>query len=219
MTEAAVARYPAPPLIRATDVTAKVVLGWLLVSALIDPDLANLRDKAAEARAVAYPLLAFTVPAIWLLWWKERASFPWLADLMVTVTCFSDILGNRMDLYDTVVWFDDWMHFANTGLLAGAVILLTLHRSTPLIRVLERSLAVGATAAIGWELAEYLAFIRGGTEREFAYTDTLGDLALGTLGAVFAAVVIHALWRQGQLMAAAPQLDRGNDRPASAIPG
>jgi hypothetical protein len=214
MTEAVVARYPTPQLTRAADVTAKVVLVWMLVSALIDPDLANLRDKAAEARAIGYPLLAFTVPAIWLLWWKERASFPWLADLMVTITCFSDILGNRMDLYDAVVWFDDWMHFANTGLLAGAVILLTLHRSTPFHRVVERALAFGATAAIAWELAEYVAFIRGGTERSFAYTDTLGDLVLGTLGSVVAAVLIHALWRQGQLTTAAPQLHRVDARPA-----
>ncbi|WP_183099867.1 hypothetical protein [Nocardioides pelophilus] len=215
MTEAVVARYPAPQVVRAADVTAKVVLVWMLVAVVLDPDLANLRDKAAGARAVAYPLLAFTVPAIWLLWWKERASFPWLADLLVTLTCFSDILGNRMDLYDTIVWFDDWMHFANTGLLAGAVILLTLHRSTSLLRVVERALAFGATAAITWELAEYVAFIRGGTERTFAYTDTLGDLALGTLGSVVVAVAIHALWQRGQLTAAAPQLERASDRPAT----
>jgi hypothetical protein len=58
------------------------------------------------------------------------------------------ILGNRMDLYDTVVWFDDWMHLMNTGLLAAAFILLTLPRQVGLGRVLERALAFGATAAI-----------------------------------------------------------------------
>ncbi len=207
MTEMVIARYPTPPVIRAADVTAKLVLVWLLANALADPDTANLRDKAAGARAVAYPLLAFTVPAIWLLWWKDRASFPWLADLMVTITCFSDILGNRMDLYDRVVWFDDWMHFMNTGLLAGAVVLLTLHHTTGLLRTIERTLAVGATAAIAWELGEYFAFIRGGTEREFAYTDTLGDLALGALGSVVAALLLFGLWRSGRLTSAAPQLE------------
>lgn len=206
MTDVAVAAYPAPPLIRAADVTAKVVLVWLLLGAVVDPDTANLRHKAAEARAIGYPLLAFTVPVIWMLCWKERASFPWLADLMVTITCFSDVLGNRMDLYDTIVWFDDWMHFMNTGLLAGAVILLTLHRSTSQLRAVERGLAVGATSAILWELAEYAAFIRGHSERHFAYTDTLGDLALGTLGSLVAALAIAALWRRGRLLESAPQL-------------
>jgi hypothetical protein len=105
-----------------------------------------------------------------------------------------------MDLYDTVVWFDDWMHFMNTGLLAAAFILLTLHRDVGFGRVLERALAVGASAAIAWEVAEYFAFISRSTEREFAYADTLGDLSLGTAGAVVAAVVIHAAWRRGHLL-------------------
>lgn len=110
-----VARYPVPPVIRAADIVAKVGLVGLLVFALLFPDASHMREKAAGLRAVVYPALAFTVPAIWLLHWRERASFPWLADLLVTVTCFSDILGNGMDLYDTVVWFDDWMHLMNTG--------------------------------------------------------------------------------------------------------
>ena len=50
-------------------------------------------------------------------------------------------------------------------------------------------LAVGfaAVAAIGWELAEYFAFIRFSSELATAYTDTLGDLALGTLGGALGA--------------------------------
>ncbi|MDN5743565.1 MAG: hypothetical protein L0H31_00420 [Nocardioidaceae bacterium] len=207
MTELAAVRYPAPPVIRVADVLAKGLLVLLLMLVVLDPDSANLRDKAAEARAIGYPLVSFTIPAIWLLAWKERASFPWLPDLMVTLTCFTDILGNRMNLYDTIVWFDDLMHFLNTGLLAGAVILLTLHHSTSRIRVVERALAVGATGAIAWEIAEYYAFISGGTERTFAYTDTLSDLTLGVLGSFAIALIIHALWRQGQLREAAPQLD------------
>lgn len=207
MTELAVARYPTPPLLRGAVVGAKVGLVLMLLSALVDPDGSNLRGKAAELRAVVYPMLAFTVPLIWAVWWKERASFPWLADFLVTVTCFTDILGNRWDLYDSIVWFDDWMHFMNTGFLAAAVILLTMSRTSTLGRVLERALAFGATAAIAWELGEYAAFIHGSSEREFAYTDTLGDLGLGTLGAIVAAVTIHALWQDGRLATAAPQLE------------
>lgn len=207
MPEAVAVRYPTPTVVRTADGAAKGLLLLLLALAVVDPDGSHLRDKAAEARAIGYPLLSFTVPAIWLLFWKDRASFPWLADLLVTLTCFTDILGNRMDLYDTVVWFDDLMHFANTGLIAAAVILLTLHRSAPRYRVVERALAVGATAAITWEIAEYFAFISGGAEHAFAYEDTLGDLGLGVLGSLTAALVIHHLWRRGQLREAAPQLD------------
>lgn len=200
-------RYAIPSVTRAADVAAKTVLIVLLVLALMDQDAAHLRGKAAELRAIAYPVLSFTVPIVWLLWWKDRASFPWLADLLVTMTCFSDILGNRLDLYDTVVWFDDWMHFTNVGLLAAAAILLTLRRDSSRMRIVERALAVGATSAIGWEIGEYFAFISGSSERQYAYVDTLADLGLGVIGAVIAAGVVHALWRHGYLAATAPQLD------------
>lgn len=206
-SEAVAVRYPTPAVIRTADVAAKGMLVLLLLLAVIDPDGGNLRNKAAEARAIGYPLISFTIPVIWLLAWKERASFPWVPDLMVTLTCFTDILGNRMDLYDSIVWFDDLMHFANTGLIAATVILLTLHHSSSRVRVVERALAVGATGAILWELAEFYAFISGGAEHAFAYEDTLGDLALGVLGAVVAALVIHRLWQVGQLRETAPQLE------------
>jgi len=200
-------RLPTPPVVRAVDVAAKLALVWLLVVALLYPELGHMEDKAAGARAVAYPLLAFTVPFIWWYRWRERASFPWAADLLVTITCFTDTLGNRMDLYDRVVWFDDFMHFLNTGLIAAAVILLTKPHTATLAETLERGVAFGVTAALVWEFAEYFAFLSTSSERLSAYADTLGDLALGGLGAVFAAVVIHLSWRQGRLVSAAPQLD------------
>ncbi|WP_370619738.1 hypothetical protein [Mumia sp. Pv 4-285] len=207
MTDVAEVRHPVPVLVRRLDIAAKVLLVLMLGTALAFPELGNLEEKGAVARAIAYPALAFTVPVVWHVWWRERASFPWLADLLITITCFTDILGNRIDLYDQVVWFDDWMHFMNTGMLAAAAILLTLPRSASFGATIERALAFGATAAIGWELAEYFAFISRSAERHSAYTDTLGDLTLGLLGCVVAAVAIHAAWRRGRLRTAAPQLE------------
>lgn len=204
MSELAIERSATPAFARTANVFAKGALVLLLVLALLYPDQGNMRDKAAGMRAVGYPLISFTVPVLWWTLWRERISFPWLTDLLITITCFTDILGNRMDLYDTVVWFDDWMHFMNTGLLAAAFILLTLPRDVSLGRVLERALAFGAPAAIAWELAEFFAFISKSSERELAYADTLGDLALGAAGAVLAAVVIHRSWRGGRLLQPAP---------------
>lgn len=195
MSTVQVAIEPTPSVAHTVNVVAKAALVGLLVLAMLYPDSGNMRDKAAGLRAVGYPLMSFTVPVLWWVWWRDRMSYPWLADVLVTMTCFTDVLGNRLDLYDTVVWFDDWMHFMNTGLLAAAVLLLTMPRSTGLGRLVERALAFGATAAIAWELAEYFAFISGSVERRFAYTDTLGDLALGTLGTAVAAVVVHRAWR------------------------
>lgn len=204
MSGIAIEHAATPTVARTANVFAKGALVLLLVLALLYPEQGNLRDKAAGMRAVGYPLISFTVPVLWWTLWRERMSFPWLSDLLITLTCFSDILGNRMDLYDTVLWFDDLMHLMNTGLLAAAFILLTLPRTSGLGRVLERALAFGATAAIAWEVAEFFAFISGSSEREFAYADTLGDLALGVAGAVVAALVIRMSWQRGRLLDPAP---------------
>lgn len=200
MTEAVIAPAMTPPLAKTVNVAAKGVLVLLLALALLYPDQGNLRDKAAGMRAVGYPVISFLVPALWWTLWRDRMSFPWVPDLLITITCFTDILGNRMDLYDTVAWFDDWMHFMNTGLLAAAIILLTLPRSSGLWRTIERALAFGATSAIAWELAEYFAFVSRSSEHSFAYADTLSDLSLGTAGAVVCGVIVHSLWRQGRLL-------------------
>jgi hypothetical protein len=204
VSELAIEHAPTPAFAKTANVFAKGALVLLLVLALLYPDQGNMRDKAAGMRAVGYPLISFTIPVLWWTLWRERISFPWLTDLLITITCFTDILGNRMDLYDTVVWFDDWMHFMNTGLLAAAFILLTLPRDVRFGRVLERALAFGASAAIAWEVAEFFAFISKSSEREFAYADTLGDLSLGAAGAVVAAIVIHSSWRNGHLLHPAP---------------
>ena len=200
MSEVAVAYPVTPALAKTASVAAKASLVLLLVLALLYPDEGHLRDKAAGMRAVGYPLVSFTVPLLWWSLWRERMSFPWLPDLLITITCFTDILGNRMDLYDTVVWFDDLMHFMNVGLLSAAVLLLTLPSSSGLVRTVERALAFGATSAIAWELAEYFAFISRTSDRSFAYGDTLGDLALGTAGAVVAGVVVQRLWHRDLLL-------------------
>lgn len=207
-----------PPAIRGLNIAAKAALLVLLATALALPDLGHMRDKAAGLRAVAYPMMSFTVPLLWLVWWRDRAPFPWLADLLVTLTCFSDILGNRINLYDTVVWFDDWMHFMNTGLLAAAAVLLTLPRHVRFLAILERAFAVGATGAIAWEIAEYFAFISTSSERRGAYTDTLADLGLGVLGAFIAAVVIHRLWRGRRLQFVQPLTAAvASHRPVTAV--
>ena len=116
--------------------------------------------------------------------------YPWAADLLVTVPCFSDILGNRLDLYDQIVWFDDWVHFMNTGLLSAAFLLLTRRSSETPGAILARSVAFGLSVSLLWEIGEYAAFITTSSEMPTAYADTLMDLSLGWLGAVTAAVAV-----------------------------
>lgn len=92
MTDAAIpeARTPA---VATVDVTAKAGLVLLLALALLFPDVSHLRDKAAELRAVGNPAASFAIPLLWWTLWKDRMSFPWLPDFLVTITCFTDILA------------------------------------------------------------------------------------------------------------------------------
>jgi hypothetical protein len=49
--------------------------------------------------------------------------------------------------------------------------------------------------AVLWEFAEYFTFIRNSPELRTAYTDTLGDLALGLAGSTLAAALtVTVLW-------------------------
>src|SRR6478609_6818872 len=133
MTSVAVdIRYPAPSFVKSADIAAKAGVIVLLTLAVAMPGFGNLDGKGLVPRAISYPLVAFAVPIVWTLWWRQRASFPWTADFLVTIACFNDTLGNQLDLYDSIEWFDNFLHFLNTGIFVAAVILLTMHRSSSL---------------------------------------------------------------------------------------
>jgi len=185
---------PTPEVLPAVVVAAKLILVLSVMKVVGDPAWGHLEGKAPVARAVLYPLWAAAVPVFWLA--TRRASpYPWLADLLVTLTCFADVLGNRLDLYDSVVWFDDWMHLMNTALVSAAFVILTVPRSAPLGEVAEAAVSFGLTASLGWELFEYATFLTRSTEWTSAYSDTVGDLVLGWVGSVLAALLVSVAWR------------------------
>jgi len=194
MKDSEIGRVVQSPAVVVLDVLGKVALLSFISLVVIDPAWGNLAGKAPTTRALIYPLLAFAVP----IWWTVRrfaAPYPWLPDLLLTFVGFSDILGNRMDLYDRVAWFDDFMHFADTACVAAALVLVTMHRTVSAVAVLERSVALGMTAALGWEVFEYASFVTHSGELPTAYADTLGDLVMGWFGTVAAALFVHCIWR------------------------
>jgi hypothetical protein len=178
----------APSWVVALDVLAKVVLLVAMARVAIEPEWGNLEGKAPGTRAMTYPLLALVVP-LWHVTRRPGRTYPWVADLLVTLPAFSDILGNRLDLFDRVLWFDDVLHAFNTGTLSAAVILLVGAAGAPLVRRLEIAVAYGMTFALVWELWEYAAFVTRSAEAGNAYADTLGDLALGWGGCLAGAVL------------------------------
>lgn len=186
--------------IRWADLASKALLLALLLTALIAPDLAGVKEKAGTARLVVYPLGGVVIPLWWFAYGRRRAGddrlagsapYPWLADLLVTLPWALDLLGNRLGLFDSVSWWDDMMHFLNWLLLtAGVLLAWTPRHAVSRGVVVMVGLGFGATAAVVWELGEYVAFVRHSSELTTAYTDTLGDLALGSLGSLLASLLI-----------------------------
>jgi hypothetical protein len=191
-----------PTVTRATwlgiDVAVKVALVALLLFAVARPDLEQFAGKAMTARAIAYPLSALIVPVVWWILRRRgsRAEYPFLLDILVVLPFLIDTAANAANLYDTISWWDDLSHFVNWAILTLAFGLFLLR--LPLGRLNTAALAVGfgAVTAVLWELLEYATFIRHSSELKTAYTDTLGDLALGLSGSVVAAVITTTLlWR------------------------
>ena len=148
----------------------------------------QFEGKAFGWRLITYPLCGLVIPIAWMLRGRRR-PYPHLADFLLVAPFFIDVAGNALDLYDTIWWWDDANHFVNWALLSGSVAVLL--RRTSLNRLTRAALTVGygALIAILWELAEYFAFSRFSTELQTAYTDTLGDMALGLAGSIVAAML------------------------------
>lgn len=195
MITADAVRAPRARAVVVADVVAKVLLFALLLSALIWPDLSGIKGKASGARLVVYPIGAMALPVYWFVARRGRQAFPWLADLLITLPWLVDLAGNRLDLFDTVWWWDDLMHFLLWGLLTAGVLIAFTAGTTSRGLTVMLALGFGSTAAVIWEVGEYWAFIRHSEELQSAYTDTLGDLTLGTLGALAAGLVVYRLRR------------------------
>ncbi len=150
-------------------------------------DLDQFQGKGFAGRLVAYPALMLLVPAIYARRRRRAATpraLPWSAFLLIMLPFLVDISGNTLDLYDRVAWWDDANHLVNWFLLSlGVGLLLAAADVRPRWALGWLIGGLGALLAIAWELAEWVLFIRHGTELASAYQDTLGDLLLGSLGA------------------------------------
>ncbi len=173
----------------AAIVVFSLTVAQLLVATLL-PDLDQFEGKAFGWRLLAYPLMMLVVPAVW--WLAQRRSArndqpPWGAFALVMLPFLVDVTGNSLDLYDSVSWWDDANHFVNWMFLCTGLGLIVCRNIQPPWAVVVIVAGLGAILAISWELGEWFAFIRHGTEIDTAYEDTLSDEVLGTLGAFVAA--------------------------------
>ena len=169
-----------------------LTVGQLAVAEWV-PGIERFADKAFGARLLAYPLMMLVAPAIWWVSTRRREPRPeppYGAFTLIMLPFLIDVTGNSLDLYDSLVWWDDFNHFFNWFLLLTGIGLLVCGSVQPRWAVVLVVCGLGAMLAIGWELGEWWTFIRHGTEIDTAYEDTLGDETLGTLGALCAGLLV-----------------------------
>jgi hypothetical protein len=162
-------------------------VGQLLVATLF-PDLPQFDGKGFTSRLIAYPLLMLAVPLAWRL--RGTGPTPWSAFALIAAPFMVDVTGNTLDLYDSVSWWDDANHLVNWFLLNAGIGLLLVRAVPSRWQLASLVAGIGALLAIGWEVAEWYAFIRHGTEKATAYEDTLGDEVLGSTGAALAGLLV-----------------------------
>ena len=166
------------------DIAVKAALICLLLFGAFS-GLQQFEGKGFLWRLATYPIAALVVPLIWALRGR-RPAYPYATDVLLTMPFLIDTLGNTLDLYDTIVWWDDVNHLVNWALLSGAIGALLRRTGLGSWETMALVVGFGAVTAILWEIAEYLAFIRDSPELATAYTDTLGDLGLGLAGSCLA---------------------------------
>ena len=169
------------------DLAVKLSLVLLLAFGALS-DLERFEGKAFGWRLAGYSIAALVVPAIWAARGR-RPPYPFAADTLFVLPFLVDTVGNALDLYDTIGWWDDSNHFVNWAFLSGAAAVALLRTRLERLALFGLVVGFGGVTAILWELGEYIAFIRDSPELATAYTDTLGDMALGLCGATLAATL------------------------------
>jgi hypothetical protein len=199
-------------LLLAIDVAVKAATIGLLLVALSLPELPQFQGKAFVGRAIVYPIALAVVPIAWWLFGRGRVPFPVATDILIGLPFLIDMVGNALNLYDTVTWWDDANHLVNWALHTSAIVLLVRGRSAPPV-VVAIGVAWAAVTAIVWELGEFAAFVPNSPEASSAYADTLGDLALGLIGGTAASVTIA--WRTARARAASSAEGAGIEEAAA----
>jgi hypothetical protein len=177
----------------AVDIAIKVATVALLAWAIMSPSLPQFQGKAFTGRAVVYPMALLALPVIWWLVARRRLPFPVLPDILIGLPFLIDVVGNALNLYDTVDRWDDLNHLVNWALHTAAIGLLLRYGPWGLRTRIALAFAWAVTTAVLWEFAEFITFVPNSPEAATAYADTLGDLAMGMLGGLVAAILTARL--------------------------
>jgi glycopeptide antibiotics resistance protein len=109
-----------------------------------------------------------------------------------------DLLGNLVNLFDTIDQFDDFLHFANWTFLVAAFVLFLSPYVLARWNLVMLGSGLGAMAIIAWEAVEWVIQEMGTTGLQLTYDDTVGDLVLSTAGGILGAVLVATALTRGR---------------------
>lgn len=186
-------------LVKYANIGVKLLLVGLFAHYLLFPDLPQYQNKGMPARLIIYPLLVssvFIIHSLVQLRARKKIVYPHLADFFISLAFTFDVLGNTLNLFNTIAWWDDLMHLVLWGLwVLGVGCLLRQFSSLSRLAVGSLTLGFGAVTNILWELGEYMSFVPDNpTEGPEAYRDTMGDMALSLLASLVSAILISTVF-------------------------
>lgn len=144
-------------------------------------------------------IVAFALPGLFLP--RAIGMKAWV-DVVFAGTLLVAAWSNVFDLYRSIGWWDLAVHFVCTGVVAAGVYLLLAQ-----VRIVTSPGSIRSAAAVGivltttiglalsalWEMVEWLGGAYISDEIYTAYDDTIGDMAVGGLGALCAGFAIAFL--------------------------
>jgi hypothetical protein len=119
-------------------------------------------------------------------------------DIALGLTLITASWSSVLQLYTSVAGWDLVVHFAATGLLAAALLVIAQRLAGVPAEVSTAqgvvfTTAFGMSAAVVWEMAEWVGHNFIDPTIFVAYDDTIGDLVAGTAGSFLAGMAIRHL--------------------------
>lgn len=173
-----------------TEYTADALRVLGVLSVLV----AAIWSTPTDAGILALALPALMVPRI-------LGMRAWI-DIVVGVTVLVAAASNVFDLYRTVAGWDLVVHFVCTGVIAATGYLVLARcrvvpgqQSTAFLRrtAIVVTTILGLAVSALWEMIEWAGRTYVTTEIFVTYQDTIGDMAVGGLGAVVAGMIVASV--------------------------
>ncbi len=177
--------------LRRPEGAAEIVADLIRVIGALSVMVAAIWFTATDAGILALALPALLVPRFLAV----RPAFDIPYELIVLIAAWSNVF----DLYRTVPGWDLVVHFVCTGVIAAMTYLALAQVRVvpargsecfaPRIPIVIVT-ALGLAVSVLWEIIEWLGYTFISDDIFVAYQDTIGDMAIGGVGSLVAALLV-----------------------------